>query len=1039
MGRTEATRVTHRYRGAGAAGSGGVVAERRARASTTAPTGATKVATASRSRRFRVVDIQRSDLRVTKTERRRRYWTQNGAWLDQGAEGSVTGCVFTAWLADRGLRPSDGGHFDEAYAQSLYRDTVVAEGRTGDAGATLIGTAKTLHQRGVLDMVCKCKSVDVVVRAVLERGPIVFGCAWRSSMFEPTFVRPGLAIVRYDPNSVIVGGHAILLNGVDLDLTIDGVTGFFRLKNSWGRGWGDHGGGYISIGDIGGLLATAGDALLPVPTEAALGGVPPMPSFDTDEEPSASRLPGFQADDVLGDDLLGIDREVDALCSIVVARDVRPPLSIGLFGDWGSGKSFFMRRMQRRVDDLSERARASETTAYCEHVRQITFNAWHYADSNLWASLATHIFASLAEPEDERAHDQYVKLIEELATSQKLLEDAKTTHARAQYHVTMLRDQLEKVRGEREETETKLRRLSTAEERADDPVLPQQALAPILAEIERDIDTEDWAKVASKAEGDLRFVWGRVYEVVRLMCKSWKRTLPITLALVVAVAVFAFVVTRFGSRLEAVGVGVVAVTGVIGEFLAVVRKPLTKVRSAAQRLSDLADRMRRADIRERANEADVLRTKLVALQTVEHERTQQVEQAEERAAAAQTALDDVQSGRELQRFLTDRGAGSGYEGYVSLIALVRKDFERLAELLDTTREARKDLPARDELPPVERIILYIDDLDRCPPKQVVDVLQAVHLLLAFPLFVVVVGVDSRWLLQSLRHHYSSQLGEPEVDGIQANEPEWNTTPMNYLEKIFQIPYSLAPMKSGGFRALVNSMMPAPQPSSEHTGDGSTAQQFGGGEVASHDASLDGERSGLVLGSVRPRIVMDLHPDRLSFSDTERTFIGLLTAMVPTPRAAKRLVNVYRIIRATVDDVALNSFVNDDNVAPYRVVLILLGILVGFPQWSQDVVAALLDEAGTATDWWTLLEGAAPKSTRAESRPAGPPRADGHEAPLGAPGAASGERRPETADDLWAAMEPIERAIGRDAPAAPFRTWAPTVARFSFHTARLAAR
>lgn len=58
---------------------------------------------------------------------------------------------------------------------------------------------------------------------------------------------------------------------------------------------------------------------------------------------------------------------------------------------------------------------------------------------------------------------------------------------------------------------------------------------------------------------------------------------------------------------------------------------------------------------------------------------------------------------------------------------------------------------------IERIVLYIDDLDRCPAAKVVDVLQAVHLLLAYPLFVVVVGVDSRWLLQSLSAHYT-ELG-----------------------------------------------------------------------------------------------------------------------------------------------------------------------------------------------------------------------------------------------------------------------------------------
>jgi len=47
-------------------------------------------------------------------------------------------------------------------------------------------------------------------------------------------------------------------------------------------------------------------------------------------------------------------------------------------------------------------------------------------------------------------------------------------------------------------------------------------------------------------------------------------------------------------------------------------------------------------------------------------------------------------------------------------------------------------------PPLQRIVLYVDDLDRCPPTKVVDVLRATHLLLALPLFVVIVAVDPRW-------------------------------------------------------------------------------------------------------------------------------------------------------------------------------------------------------------------------------------------------------------------------------------------------------
>ena len=106
------------------------------------------------------------------------------------------------------------------------------------------------------------------------------------------------------------------------------------------------------------------------------------------------------------------------------------------------------------------------------------------------------------------------------------------------------------------------------------------------------------------------------------------------------------------------------------------------------------------------------------------------------------------------------------------------------------------------LPQIDRVVLYIDDLDRCPPKRVVEVLEAVHLILALDLFVVVLAVDPRWLLQSLRLHYSELLAdEKQLDA------EWESTPLNYLEKIIQIPFTLRPMGEGGIAALVAGLLP----------------------------------------------------------------------------------------------------------------------------------------------------------------------------------------------------------------------------------------
>jgi hypothetical protein len=127
---------------------------------------------------------------------------------------------------------------------------------------------------------------------------------------------------------------------------------------------------------------------------------------------------------------------------------------------------------------------------------------------------------------------------------------------------------------------------------------------------------------------------------------------------------------------------------------------------------------------------------------------------------------------------------------------LRKDFEQLTLLIG----ARPDGPAEGAPTPlreaartlanaehdIERIVLYIDDLDRCSPDQVVKVLQAIHLLLAFRLFVVVLGVDSRWLEDSFKSHYDTLLEKP----------------ADYLEKIIQVPFLLRPMTSDGFAAMM---------------------------------------------------------------------------------------------------------------------------------------------------------------------------------------------------------------------------------------------
>jgi hypothetical protein len=170
-------------------------------------------------------------------------------------------------------------------------------------------------------------------------------------------------------------------------------------------------------------------------------------------------MPGFAPDSVDDQiDHLAIGPEVRTLTAIMLARNVTPPLAIGLFGDWGSGKSFFMRAMRQSARQISERAAKTENSTFSSHVVQIEFNAWHYADTNLWASLVTFILERLAEyvaptasPEERQA-----ALIAELDSAQAAKRATLAERERAAEQVKQDEARLQAFRQQRQNKEVQL-------------------------------------------------------------------------------------------------------------------------------------------------------------------------------------------------------------------------------------------------------------------------------------------------------------------------------------------------------------------------------------------------------------------------------------------------------------------------------------------------------------------------------------------------------------------------------------------------------
>jgi hypothetical protein len=102
----------------------------------------------------------------------------------------------------------------------------------------------------------------------------------------------------------------------------------------------------------------------------------------------------FDADRGPKDDRLSVKRYIQSFARVMASRNLTPPLSVGLFGDWGSGKTFFMDQQYAEIETLKEDH--SDPPVYWNRICQIRFNAWHYTETNLWASVVNTNLANCA-------------------------------------------------------------------------------------------------------------------------------------------------------------------------------------------------------------------------------------------------------------------------------------------------------------------------------------------------------------------------------------------------------------------------------------------------------------------------------------------------------------------------------------------------------------------------------------------------------------------------------------------------------------------
>ncbi|MFG1663822.1 P-loop NTPase fold protein [Streptomyces sp. Y7] len=777
-----------------------------------------------------------------------------------------------------------------------------------------------------------------------------------------------------------------------------------------------------------------------VPVLATGGDDGTVRLWEVVENLQVTRLPSYRSDMTAAADELDRTKDAMAVAQLITARTAKPPLAVGLFGDWGEGKSHFLRLLQDQVETTTRLG----NLLWHRAVRQVRFNAWHYAETDLWASLVAELFAQLSAPvegdlgaEQRRQSRLTAELVGERGLRERL-DAARARHRQLQTALSKPADLWDKLP---EDQKRELRLLA-----GDRPEQMYRQAAQQVAAL-RESGRASWRIIRSA---------------------SLRTTLKFLVLLLALITVTAGLVWW----LPAVWPLIATIPGLASVWAGVVFVRRT-VKAARHRTSGAWARAQQIGERQRLR----------------------LETATEVAATEVTALEqqlhNLTAAGQLAGLVAECAKNSDYRSQLGIMSQIRGDFERMAALLaDAAREPMPGEPAPhggpktadtgagsqdnhvagsgttvradevgDELPQIDRIVLYIDDLDRCPPRRVVEMLEAIHLLLAVELFVVVVAVDPRWLLRAIECHYRdllhrhaspAEVGE-QTGAVDPNSEElWHSTPAQYLEKIFQVVLTLPPLDCDGYRQMLRTLIgarpdhlaasgpaaPAPPETESSPPEPAAAQRM---EAAGQTPSELWQQG--LYGAELPAARVVERIDPLTLEPDELELLDLLgpPLLVATPRGVKRLANSYGLLTQLrgshrQSDLAQttrlpNAPSESVSYFPYRAGMVLLAVLVAYPSLGPALFLHLHHTVAQQRDWTWLQYVAALTPHQKDGRWRNP--ADPHMTPVEA----------QRWQALLQALDHVttkatEAQLDLPEPLTAWAEWIVPVGRLSFPTGRI---
>ncbi|OCB74008.1 P-loop NTPase fold protein [Flavobacterium crassostreae] len=605
--------------------------------------------------------------------------------------------------------------------------------------------------------------------------------------------------------------------------------------------------------------------------------------------------------------------------------------------------------MQKLKEDIQKLSENNPQEAFCEGITHVHFNAWSYMDANLWASIVTRIFEGLHEyiSGDNLAKtykkEIAIKLTQNLNISKDELRELEKQKKDVRKKLFCLYKDKRKVEKELKNKIDEIEKMTLINiiKNINDKYNVESKIQDALDSNKSFIETkEKFSKIVPKE------YWSSPEELYnqlkskqtffRSFFKSgkWKSNLKWLIGILLImffssaiVITFIFYITYGDFTFSPKTWAIVTILGTLYVKIVDTYKKLQPIFASFWKIKNDYETEKENALFEFNQKEKALILQIENSKEEINNITQQIIETQSTKIRIEFKIEHALSTEALFTFIEKRANSEDYKKHLGIVSIIRKDFEVLSGLLTdhnieaTENKGNEEFKAMFEKP-LERIILYIDDLDRCPEDRVVEVLEAVNLLMAFPLFVVVVGVDPRWVKTALRKKYKKLFNKN-------SDNEEAISPSNYLEKIFQVPFHLKDADDNSIKNMIEKLAKTKQNlgiiNKDKEQDNSVSPDSVNIEIVEYDDNDNQKITKTLNISSTPKIVPIINEEQikaLDITDEEIEQIKSLTEIIGNnPRAIKRFVNIYRIVK-THEDFDYNEDIEEKEILAIMFLLAL---------------------------------------------------------------------------------------------------------------------